>query len=67
MNIREDIPTIMVDYIEAEREWVATCPSYPSLSWFSGSPHLAYLSLLGVIKDIRDDIYMTDLSDFDAY
>ncbi len=49
-------PQYSVRYSDEDNEWVATTPTYPSLSWLAGAPEEAVSGLQRLIDDVRKDL-----------
>lgn len=50
-------PNYNVRYSDEDQEWVATSPSYPSLSWLAESPEEAIQGLTRIIDDVEVDLH----------
>ncbi len=50
-------PQYSVSYSREDGEWVATSPSYPSLSWLAPSPEEAIRGMDELIAEVEADLY----------
>ncbi|MGC4934403.1 hypothetical protein ACLQ3C_12050 [Gordonia sp. DT30] len=49
-------PEFLVSYSNEDEEWVATSPSFPSLSWLADTPNDAVEGLAQLIGDVLTDL-----------
>ncbi|MGK2319275.1 hypothetical protein [Gordonia rhizosphera] len=49
-------PQYSVRYSDEDNEWLATTPTYPSLSWLAGTPEEALAGLQRLIDEARSEI-----------
>ncbi len=48
--------TYRVTWSEDDKEYVALCAEFPSLSWLAASPEAALKGIRKVVKDVLDDM-----------
>lgn len=53
---KTDHYTYRVSWAEEDREYVATCVEFPSLSWLAGTPEKALSGIRGVVGDCVADM-----------
>ena len=46
---------VTVNWSDADQEWVATCPEFPTLSWFAASRGAAVLGLAELLDQLDDE------------
>lgn len=56
-TIPSSYPQFSVSYSNEDQEWVATTPSFPSLSWLAATPEDAVKGLEMLIREVLKDLY----------